>query len=120
MALFAKSNAKKLEFPQQNQAYKIEQDEEKEDEDDLFEINLELVENIPPPFYWESCFTSTRSTLLANCLLPITDVSRAVPITMTANHNLLPWSIGSIGDHKSSSLLGAFAWQAICSKKKRS
>ncbi|XP_021908786.1 uncharacterized protein LOC110822865 [Carica papaya] len=50
-----------------------------EDEEELFEINLETVNNIPPPHYWESYFTATGSALLANCLLPIADVSSAVP-----------------------------------------
>ncbi|XP_034694843.1 coiled-coil domain-containing protein 1 [Vitis riparia] len=51
-----------------------------DDDDDLFEINLEAVNTIPPPHYWESCFTRTGNTLLANCLLPIADVSSAVPM----------------------------------------
>ncbi|KAJ8754746.1 hypothetical protein K2173_012135 [Erythroxylum novogranatense] len=51
-----------------------------EEEEELFEIDLEAVNNLPPPHYWESYFTATRSTLFANCLLPIADVSSAVPI----------------------------------------
>ena len=50
------------------------------DEDDLFEIDLEAVNNIPPPRYWESGVTATESALLANCLLPISDLSSAVPM----------------------------------------
>ncbi|KAK4396507.1 hypothetical protein Sango_1487300 [Sesamum angolense] len=69
-----------------------ENDEEEEDDDgDLFEINLEVVNKIPPPHYWESYFTATTNTvLLANCLLPIADVSSAVPIVMRACDALLP------------------------------
>ncbi|XP_018813649.1 uncharacterized protein LOC108985703 [Juglans regia] len=50
------------------------------EDEDLFEINLEAVNSIPPPYYWDSYFTATGNALLANCLLPISDVSGAVPI----------------------------------------
>lgn len=50
-----------------------------EEDEDLFEIDLEAVNAIPPPHYWESYNTSTGSALLANCLLPISDISDAVP-----------------------------------------
>ncbi|XP_041026702.1 uncharacterized protein LOC121266918 [Juglans microcarpa x Juglans regia] len=50
------------------------------EDEDLFEINLEAVDSIPPPHYWDSYFTATGNALLANCLLPISDVSVAVPI----------------------------------------
>lgn len=50
------------------------------EDEDLFEINLEAVNSIPPPHYWDSYFTATGNVLLANCLLPISDVSSAVPI----------------------------------------
>lgn len=50
------------------------------EDEDLFEINLEAVNSIPPPHYWDSYFTATGNALLANCLLPISDVSGAVPI----------------------------------------
>ncbi|OAY42891.1 hypothetical protein MANES_08G024300v8 [Manihot esculenta] len=56
---------------------------EDEEEEELFEIDLESVDRIPPPHYWESYFTATGSALLANCLLPIADVSNAVPTTST-------------------------------------
>ena len=62
-------------------------EEEEEEEDDLFEINLDAVNTIPPPHYWESCYTRTGNTLLANCLLPIADVSNAVPILVPSNSN---------------------------------
>ncbi|KAL2250767.1 UNVERIFIED_CONTAM: hypothetical protein Sindi_2199000 [Sesamum indicum] len=68
-----------------------EDDEEEEDEGDLFEINLQVVNKIPPPHYWESYFTATTNTvLLANCLLPVADVSSAVPMVMRACDALLP------------------------------
>ncbi|KAJ4971293.1 hypothetical protein NE237_004392 [Protea cynaroides] len=50
------------------------------EDDDLFEIDLKAVENIPPPSYLESYFITTDCVLFANCLLPIADVSNAVPI----------------------------------------
>ncbi|KAJ0616293.1 hypothetical protein HanPSC8_Chr02g0073881 [Helianthus annuus] len=53
---------------------------QEEDDEDLFEIDLEAVDNLPPPCYWESCLTVTTNTLFANCLVPITDVSSAVPL----------------------------------------
>lgn len=53
---------------------------EMEGDDELFEIDLEAVNTIPPPHYCESKFTSTATTLLANCLLPISDVSSAIPV----------------------------------------
>ncbi|KAK0585781.1 hypothetical protein LWI29_033953 [Acer saccharum] len=58
-----------------------------DEEDDLFEIDLEAVDSIPPvPHYRESYFTATTNTttLLANCLLPISDVSSAIPMVSTA------------------------------------
>ncbi|KAF6165971.1 hypothetical protein GIB67_012868 [Kingdonia uniflora] len=54
---------------------------EEEEDDELFEINLEAVSSIPPPMYWEGCVTSTGSALFSNCLLPVSHVSSAVPIT---------------------------------------
>ncbi|CAB4317585.1 unnamed protein product [Prunus armeniaca] len=52
-----------------------------EDEDDLFEIDLDSVDSIPPPqYYGGNYFTATGNALLANCLLPVTDISRAVPM----------------------------------------
>ncbi|PIA27033.1 hypothetical protein AQUCO_08300011v1 [Aquilegia coerulea] len=51
-----------------------------EEDDELFEINLELVQHIPPPQYSEEGYSTTKTNvLLANCLLPIADVSRAIP-----------------------------------------
>ncbi|XP_050383490.1 uncharacterized protein LOC126800217 [Argentina anserina] len=56
-----------------------------EDEEDLFEIDLEAVESIPPPQYnWDSYFTAAGDVLLANCLLPVTDISRAIPTVSEA------------------------------------
>ncbi|EEF33641.1 conserved hypothetical protein [Ricinus communis] len=55
-----------------------------DDEEELFEIDIEAVNSIPPPHYWESYFTAAGSSaLLANCLLPIADVSSAVPTPST-------------------------------------
>lgn len=50
-----------------------------EEEEELFEINLDVVNKIPPPQYnyWK---TSNKEALLANCLLPISHLSGAVPI----------------------------------------
>ncbi|KAF7818782.1 uncharacterized protein G2W53_024237 [Senna tora] len=54
-----------------------------EEEEDLFEIDLEAVNALPPPHYWESYYSCSGSgngnALLANCLLPISDISVAVP-----------------------------------------
>ena len=50
-----------------------------EEDEDLFEIDLDAVNCIPPPHYWESYYTSTGNALLANCLIPISDISSAVP-----------------------------------------
>lgn len=55
-----------------------------EEDDDLFEIDLEAVNAMPPPQYWESYHTSTGNALLANCLLPISDISVAVPACSSA------------------------------------
>ena len=69
-----------------------------DEEEELFEINLEHVNNIPPLHHsWETYVTvntaaatttTTNETtpwgvahaLLANCLLPVTDLSCAMPI----------------------------------------
>ncbi|CAL5207397.1 unnamed protein product [Lathyrus oleraceus] len=54
-----------------------------EDDEDLFEINLDAVNSIiPQPHnYWENnYFISTGGeVLLANCLLPISHISSAIP-----------------------------------------
>lgn len=65
-------------------ADKEEEEEDNDDnleEDDLFEINLDVVNYIPPPNYYWDCiyFTATTHALFANCLLPIADVSSAIP-----------------------------------------
>ncbi|KAI4348977.1 hypothetical protein L6164_009636 [Bauhinia variegata] len=59
-----------------------------EDDEDLFEIDLEAVNCMPPPQYWDSYCTSTGSALLANCLLPISDISSAVPASHAAAASL--------------------------------
>lgn len=55
-----------------------------DEEDDLFEINLEAVDKTPlPNYFWDdtSCFAATGggTTRFANCLLPVEEVSSAVP-----------------------------------------
>ncbi|XP_022144767.1 uncharacterized protein LOC111014377 [Momordica charantia] len=54
-----------------------------EQDDELFEIDLEAVNSIvPPPHCSDSAYTffTAGAALLANCLLPIADVSNAVPM----------------------------------------
>ncbi|CAK7329674.1 unnamed protein product [Dovyalis caffra] len=52
-----------------------------EEDEDLFEIDIYAVNSIPSPQYLrESYFAATGHALLANCLLPITDLSGAVPV----------------------------------------
>ncbi|KAL3536126.1 hypothetical protein ACH5RR_004587 [Cinchona calisaya] len=98
MALTAKNanNIKEYAGASSKVAITDHVEEEEEEEEELFEINLEVVNSIPPPqYYWESCyFTATTATnncnnnnnnvLLANCLLPISDVSNAVPAVAEA------------------------------------
>ncbi|KAF3441678.1 hypothetical protein FNV43_RR15593 [Rhamnella rubrinervis] len=55
-----------------------------EDDEDLFEIDLEAVHSIPPPYYWDSYVTATGNARMANCLVPISDVSSAVPMVSKA------------------------------------
>ncbi|OVA03575.1 hypothetical protein BVC80_1651g82 [Macleaya cordata] len=53
-----------------------------EEDEELFEIDFEAANKIPPSGYWEGCLNLTTTgniALLANCLLPISDVSNAVP-----------------------------------------
>lgn len=77
-----------------------------EEDEDLFEIDLEAVDAIPPPHYWESHYTSTGNALLANCLLPISDISVAVPacnsVYLSATTKVLADSIAepmSLGEY---------------------
>ncbi|KAL6998070.1 hypothetical protein U1Q18_008197 [Sarracenia purpurea var. burkii] len=52
-----------------------------EEEEELFEIDLEVVTGIPQP-ETKSYFTAaTSNALLANCLLPIAHLSSAIPMT---------------------------------------
>jgi len=79
---------------------KVSQNFEVEEEEDLFEIDLEAVNCVSPPRFWESCYTSTGNiALLANCLLPKSHVSSAVPAVSSAgNTNVVliaePTSLG--------------------------
>ncbi|GAA0145554.1 hypothetical protein Leryth_000957 [Lithospermum erythrorhizon] len=75
MALAIDAPSRELEMSSTMEGLIIEEEEE----DELFEIDLASVDNIPPPYYWEGYFTATNNTLLANCLLPIDYISRAVP-----------------------------------------
>lgn len=65
-----------------------------EEEEELFEINLDVMDKTPALYhsYWENDtnFTAMSSTspankfaLLANCLLPVSDLSSAVPMAST-------------------------------------
>ncbi|KAL9673276.1 hypothetical protein QQ045_029531 [Rhodiola kirilowii] len=47
-----------------------------EDEDELFEINLEVVSEKEV----SHSVAATRNALLANCLLPMADISGAIPV----------------------------------------
>ncbi|KAJ6692554.1 hypothetical protein OIU79_014329 [Salix purpurea] len=59
-------------------------EEEEEEEEDLFEIDIHAVYSIPSPKYHRvSYFPATATALLANCLLPIADLSSAVPVAFT-------------------------------------
>ncbi|KAI3852552.1 hypothetical protein MKX03_019973, partial [Papaver bracteatum] len=60
-----------------------EEEEDREDDEDLFEIDLDAVNKISPTTYWEGCLSLSKSentVLLGNCLLPISEISKAVPM----------------------------------------
>lgn len=81
------------------ESIEVTQDMSVDEEEDLFEIDLEAVNCIPPPHYWESYYTSSPgSALLANCLLPISDISSAVPISLAGTTSIFlitePRSVG--------------------------
>ncbi|CAK7329851.1 unnamed protein product [Dovyalis caffra] len=58
---------------------------EEEGEEELFEIDFEVIDSLPPPQYnWENYFTASGSALLANCLLPIADLSTASTVLFGA------------------------------------
>lgn len=61
-------------------SYMKEDDGDADVDDDLFEIDLDFLDNIPPPQYYEAHLTADGIVLLANCLLPIDDISSAIPI----------------------------------------
>lgn len=87
MALTADPTAPKFETANKSNVKVGFLVEDEEEDEDLFEINLEAVNEIfpAPDHYWESYFTAATSkstVLLANCLLPITDVSKAIPVVM--------------------------------------
>ena len=102
--------------------------EAEEEEEDLFEINLDVGDNIPPPLYWESHFTATTPNvvLLANCLLPIADLSKAVPTVEKACDHAFSWHAGSFSAEESvpGKLMGVptfdtFGLQDYCIKKQK-
>ena len=77
-----------------------------EDDEDLFEIDLNAVDCIvPQPDYCENYHTSTGIALLANCLLPIADISSAVPasnamsLAGTSNIFLIAEPAMSLGEY---------------------
>ncbi|KAM7526068.1 hypothetical protein LguiA_015970 [Lonicera macranthoides] len=105
MALVAKANNTQEEY--------IDEEEEEE----LFEINLEIVDHLPPPqYYSESYFTATSKALLANCLLPVSHISSAVPICNVA-FSSTPSFVANVGEgipskiNTFSSSLGDFGLQ---------
>lgn len=53
-----------------------------EEDDELFEIDLDSVGDLPEYFWEESRVRigATGKALLANCLMPVSDLSAAVPI----------------------------------------
>nr|GMD82165.1 uncharacterized protein LOC109155132 isoform X1 [Ipomoea batatas] len=75
--------------------FEDKEEEEEDDEDELFEIDLAVVDSLPPPRYcWDDdedgrFSAATRSALLANCLLPIAQLSCAVPMAAKAGDALL-------------------------------
>lgn len=68
-----------------------------QEDEELFDIDLELVNNIPPPnYYWESYVLSTGDALLANCLLPATHLLNAIPVdSWEPDHHILSVSVSS-------------------------
>lgn len=87
-----------------------------EDEEDLFEIDLEAVNCISQHYntYWESnYFTSSRDALLANCLLPISHISSAIPacnaMSFLGNSNVFLFTEPkSLGEYLRVPFLGDF------------
>lgn len=91
MALVSSENVKELEIARKEGSI-IDMLEEEEEE--LFEINLDVVDKMPALHhsYWEkhTNYTAKSSTspankfaLLANCVLPVSDLSSAVPMAST-------------------------------------
>ncbi|KAG1331012.1 hypothetical protein COCNU_02G009800 [Cocos nucifera] len=55
-----------------------EQGRHHDEDDEFFELDVEVLNSIPVHSYYEHHAT-TREALLANCLLPINYVSKAIP-----------------------------------------
>ncbi|XP_064989217.1 uncharacterized protein LOC135652532 [Musa acuminata AAA Group] len=62
-----------------NQQQKEEENLIDEDEEEFIELDLEVLNRIPTPRYYES-YQVTSDALLANCLLPVRYVCNAIPI----------------------------------------
>ncbi|KAK1389642.1 hypothetical protein POM88_017820 [Heracleum sosnowskyi] len=87
MALVSSENVKEHEIARKEGPI-IDMWEEEEEE--LFEINLDVLDKMPAPRYnyWEnhtdssakSSSTANKFALLANCMLPVSDLSCAVPM----------------------------------------
>lgn len=58
----------------------MEESGDADPDEDLFEIDLDFLDNIPPPEHYEAHLTADGIVLLANCLLPVDDISSAIPI----------------------------------------
>ncbi|RZC90397.1 hypothetical protein C5167_036239, partial [Papaver somniferum] len=71
------------EIPKEEHRGFEEEEEDRADDEELFEIDLDAVNRIPATTYWEGCLSLSRSentVLLGNCLLPISEISKAVPM----------------------------------------
>ncbi|KAI3522774.1 hypothetical protein L1887_00824 [Cichorium endivia] len=77
------TSSKDSEADMKKEQYKEE--EEGEEDEDLFEIDLEAFGDLPPPCYWGTYLTATTNSLFANCLVPIEAVSSAVPMSNPKN-----------------------------------
>ncbi|XP_020581381.1 uncharacterized protein LOC110025306 [Phalaenopsis equestris] len=56
-----------------------EEDQQKENREEFFEIEFQVLSSIPSLVYYEHRLTS-KEALLANCLIPITTLCRAIPV----------------------------------------
>ncbi|KAL0905479.1 hypothetical protein M5K25_023903 [Dendrobium thyrsiflorum] len=56
-----------------------QQQKKKNNDEEFFEIELEALNSIPLPVYYEHRLR-TEEARLANCLIPITTLRRAIPM----------------------------------------